>query len=321
MSKNPDHRVELGIQPTGHFVNPADAEMTAKLAAMSDDERERYLDGDDEMPAPAAEPKAETKPEEPDGEGNTPDVAPEVKPEPEPAPVEALAPPPAPAAEPEPVAAAAPVPAPVLQQPAVQLFQTRDPKDIAADKESLLTQKAEAFKKYSDGTMAPEDYEAVEREVLSKLSTIGGEEAMLAMNRQIIDRQADQAITAIKLTSKAAGLDYDADQNAVEEFNASLQMLSSLAAAKTWSLPELYQRAHNQVLALRGLQQTAPTAKPMAARAAPPNPPTTLRNVPPAASTEASGGLNEELARLTGQAFENRWSTLTPAQQAAYLGE
>ena len=49
--------------------------------------------------------------------------------------------------------------------------------------------------------------------------------------------------------------------------------------------------------------------------------PPTLRGIPTAATPNSGGGVVEQMANLSGQAYEAAFSKLSPAQQAALLGE
>jgi len=321
------------VSISGHYQNPNDVE-ALKTLPTDVDARNAFLD-DEEAPAdPAPAPAAATpapqsgEHEAPDGEGDTPDVTAAAAPATEPAAAAPTPPAPSPATEPATTAAAAP--APVAQttapapQPAVQQFKTRTPQELKAAKDELMDKKAKAFKDYSDGTMTPEDFAKLDAEVMDGLVGIASEVALAQANHQNAATSAQQAIDAIRAKGAADGIDYTQQAHA-DQFNAIAEGLDKLPGMASLSNDEFYAKVHAQVLALNGKAPAAaaapaPTTTTAPARTAPAAP-LTLAGVPNAATPNTTGGVNEELSRLQGVAFEERFAAMTPQQRAALLDE
>lgn len=348
------------IKPTGSFENPADKAVLAALPQDAD-ERNAFLDGDDTADAPAAATAEAPAPAAvapaPAAEAAEAEVAAALKNAPADeldddlagappaAPVEAAAPaqaaqaaqaaasaappaeaPAAPAAEATP--AAAPVPQPA---PAPLPYKTRTPAEIQAERDRLMAEKAEAFEKYSDGSLTPKEYMAIDAKVSDGITGLASELALMQANQQQAINSAQQAIHAVKVLAKTQGtVDYDADEEARTLFNATAEALEKVPSFAALDNDTFYARVHQQVLALRGVAPTAaPTPAPApAATAAPaapaaaramPEPPLTLRGVPAASTSNTNGGLNEELGRLSGLDFERRIAQLPREQRDAWM--
>lgn len=314
---------------TSTFENAADAavlkESAAKIAAGEDP----FGDDDgDETPAAASAPIATDPPVDPPA--IDPPATDEVNEDP---PSDAADDPPArdgtdavkdPPAEPAATAPKTEEPAAeVREQPAVQ-FKTRTVQDIDKARADLLNKKAEAWKKYSDGTMTPEEFTAIDNEVLTGISNLAAESALALASAQAAQQVGERAIEVIKAASKAANLiDYDTDTVAVDLFNAQVNALALDPSSSKLSEAQFYSKAHEMVLAMRGLRASAAAPAPAPATKPPARqdmkPPITLRNAPAAATSNTGGGVAEQLSRLHGQDFEAAIGSMPKAQRDAWM--
>lgn len=335
------HETSPAKTDSSSFENPADADVmskvTAALAAGEDPFGDNDTDGDQviepqdqpktEVTAAAAvkeQPKAAENEEDGD-EADPASLEPAEKtaapatPEtdaataseaPTPAKTEAAAP-----------AAASAAPAP--PQPVALQFKTKPANELKAEQDALFEKKSKAFAEYSAGTMTAEDYSKIDAEVMQGMLRIGSEITLAqAQERSAIFTQ-EAAIERVKQLAKTSGvLDYDADNSAVDQFNAAVAMVQRDPKAATMSHDEFYGKAHALVLAARGLA-TAPAAAPAAPTPPPARKdaagPITLRNLPAAAVPNTGGGLTEQLARLNGLDFEEALAALPKAQRDAWM--
>lgn len=308
---------------TASFENPADLAALEAIKASEAAGGDPFGDLDDDdgtsTAAPPTPPPADAT--DPDGEGNTADAAPK-----QPADTgtaEELA-----AAQDATdeaarlaaeTAAAAAAPAPAAPAPVPLKFNTKTPAELQAAQTALLDEQDAAFEKYSDGTMTAKEYSAVQRKVTLELGELTAQHALLQASQQTVQQSQLSAIDSLKARAKSV-LDYDADPEAVEEFNRSAAMLASDPKNASLTPSQLFDKAHGLVLHMRGITPTATPAAP-----APPAPredmkgPITLRGVPAAAMPNTTGGVNEELSRLNGLDFEERIGAMPRAQRDAYL--
>lgn len=311
---------------TGHFENPADAEAAKQVAAGLAAGEDVFGDNDNDdgtpmtgapAPAPAAEatpPAAAPAAEDLDADENleAQDNASTTQTQ--------EATPPAPAPAPAPTPAPAP---PVLQ------FKTKTPAELAAAQKALLDKKAEAFDKYSVGTMTAAEYSAVDSEVMLGLMGIASEAALAQANTQTALNASEQALADVKALAKSQGLvDYEADESAGVQFDNVVDMLAKDPKMAALSDAEFFSKAHNLVLTMRG--HTPPTTgnAPAPAPATTPTPatprqdmtgPITLRTMPAAATPNTNGGVTEQLGRLNGLDFEDAVGAMPRQQRDQWL--
>lgn len=312
---------------TGHFENPADAEAAKQVAAGLAAGEDVFGDNDNDdgtpmttaaapAPAPAVVPAADdatttTAAEDLDGEDLTADdgaTATTLEAQ------EAAAP----AAAPAP----APAPAPVPQ------FKTKSATELAAAQKALLDKKADAFDKYSVGTMTAAEYSAVDSEVMLGLMGIASEAALAQANTQTALQASEQALADVKKLAKSQGLvDYEADESAGVQFDNVVDMLAKDPKMAALSDAEFFGKAHNLVLAMRGHTpgaSNAPAPAP-AAQTGKPAPrqdmtgPITLRSMPAAATPNTGGGVAEQLGRLNGLDFEDAVGAIPRQQRDQWL--
>lgn len=202
-------------------------------------------------------------------------------------------------------------------------YKTADPADLKAQRTEQLTIKAKALKDLMDGVIEPEEYSRIEGEVTEALEGLAAQrtlhEANVQSTQQIQEAAIDKIIAAAK---KANEVDYRADPKAAKQFDTAMAMLAHDGAARTFD--ELVADAHKAVLAIRGIKSSAPAPAPVATPAQPRENgkgPMTLRNVPAAEMANSGGGWKEQLATLSGQAYEEAFAKLTPGQKAELMND
>lgn len=306
---------------TGHFENPADAEAAKQVAAGLAAGEDVFGDNDNDdgtpmttaapAPAPAAEDTTATGADDLDADDLTDQSATTATTQET---QEAAAP----AAAPAP----APAPAPVPQ------FKTKSATELAAAQKALLDKKAEAFDKYSVGTMTAAEYSAVDSEVMLGLMGIASETALAQANTQTALQASEQALADVKKLAKSQGLvDYEADESAGVQFDNVVDMLARDPKMAALNDAEFFTRAHNLVLTMRGHTpgaSNAPAPAP-ATTTGKPAPradmtgPITLRTIPAAATPNTNGGVTEQLGRLNGLDFEDAVGAMSRQQRDAWL--
>lgn len=218
-----------------------------------------------------------------------------------------------------------------INQPAPTAYKTEIPADLEAKRDTLMTEKAEALEKLMSGEIDAKQYATTEAKVQRELSaldrTIATAETLAAINAQSSGQYEGQVIAQIVESTKGV-LDYTKDATAQKQFDAVMSGLRADPANATKNFGQLAADANKAVLAIRGLSLPgsetpaagAKTAAPQARQPAGKLPPS-LRNLPAAATPHTGGGVAEQMANLKGTAFEDSFAKLSPAQQAALLGE
>lgn len=219
--------------------------------------------------------------------------------------------------------AQAPTPAPAPPPPQ---FKTKSTTELATAQKALLDKKAEAFEKYSVGTMTAAEYNAVDSEVMLGLMAVASETALATANAQTALQASEQALADVKKLAKTQGLvDYETDLEAGQQFDNVVDMLSRDPKVAAMTDAEFFGKAHATVLLLRGL--TPPAGAAAAAPAAPGKPaprqdmtgPITLRTIPAAATPNTGGGVAEQLGRLNGLDFEDAVGAMSRQQRDQWL--
>lgn len=218
-----------------------------------------------------------------------------------------------------------------INQPAPTAYKTEIPADLEAKRDTLMTEKAEALEKLMSGEIDAKQYATTEAKVQRELSaldrTIATAETLAAINAQSSGQYEGQVIAQIVQNTKEV-LDYTKDATAQKQFDAVMAGLRADPANATKNFGALAAEANKAVLAIRGLSLPgaetpnagAKTTTPPARQPAGKLPPS-LRNLPAAATPHTGGGVAEQMANLKGTAFEDSFAKLSPAQQAALLGE
>lgn len=219
-----------------------------------------------------------------------------------------------------------------IAQPAPTAYTAEIPADLDGKRTELLTKKAEALEKLMSGEIEAKEFAGVEIEVANELAKIDRQiaraETLAEINQQTSARYEGLVIAQIVDTTKPV-LDYTKDASAQRQFDVVMAGLRADPANAAKSFAQLAADANRTVLAIRGLsldgqQQTTSTqtpAKPAGQRLPTEKPPATLRGIPVAATPNTGGGVVEQMANLSGQAYEAAFQKLSPAQQAALLGE
>lgn len=234
-----------------------------------------------------------------------------------------------PAAEPkEEPAAAEPVASEPVAEPtmdAPQQYRAEMPADYKAQRNSLLTERAQAMEKLMSGEIEAAEFAATEARISDALEELTSAriraETLAEANVQSQQVYQQKAIQRLVVKAKAE-VDYAADQSARDDFDTALQVVAAKAANKGKDFADLIEDAHAVVKAMRGV---VAAKAPAAAVPSDPNrkpagdpPPVTLRSLP-GASTPNTGSVVDQIARLKGPAYEAAFSKLTPAQKAALL--
>lgn len=219
------------------------------------------------------------------------------------------------------------------EQPAIT-FRAEVPADLAEKRAELFTEKGQALEKLMSGEIDAAEYAAIETRLAGELDTLSRQQAraetLAEINQQSAAQKKGAVINSLIEATKPV-LDYTSDPVAARQFDAALAMLAldPQWAAKPYAAQAA--QANKQVLSLRGLSlpdgEKTPSAdtthqKPAGGpRKITEALPTTLRGVPNAATPNAGGGVAEQMATLKGEAFEEAFAKLPPAQQAALLDD
>lgn len=276
-------------------------------------------------PAPAApteeelaaqDAAAETAAEGADSEGGTTDAA---------APAPAAAAPAEPAAIEEP---AAPVPA-----PAPAPFKV-DATDYTEQRKTLATEKAGAFKKWSDGQLSDDEYATAQAQFDDRLADLVRAQTRADTLREANEQRAAQERAAIEQAEHTAmanlaqsvkdTVDYS-DATAARQFDLAFDAVKADPKNAALTPAQQVAKAHGAVLAMRGIAAPAPTAAAPSAPAAPaakPKPrdvPTTLGGLPNAAPAGVHDDLMEQAGRLSGLELEEFLARQTPSTVARIM--
>lgn len=248
---------------------------------------------------------------------------------------DAAAPTPA-AAAPAPAAAApaaieepaAPVPA-----PAPAPFKV-DATDYTEQRKTLATEKAEAFKKWSDGQLSDDEYATAQAQFDDRLADLVRAQTRADTLREANEQRAAQERAAIEQAEHTAmanlaqsvkdTVDYS-DQTAARQFDLAFDAVKADPKNAALTPAQQVAKAHGAVLAMRGIAAPAPTAAAPSAPAAPaakPKPrdvPTTLGGLPNAAPAGVHDDLMEQAGRLSGLELEEFLARQTPATVARIM--
>lgn len=206
-------------------------------------------------------------------------------------------------------------------QPAepVQRFKVSTPEELKTQRAEQLTIKAKALKDLMDGVIEPEEYSRIEGEVTEALEGLAAQrslhEANVQTEQQTQENELDRIISAAK---KSGEVDYRADPKAAKQFDTAMAMLSQDGEKRSYA--ELAAEAHKAVLAIRGIKPATPPVEPAKPRENGKGP-MTLRNVPAAETPNSGGGWKEQLASLSGQAYEEAFARLSPGQKAELMND
>lgn len=203
-------------------------------------------------------------------------------------------------------------------------YDAGDPAEFKAKRTEQIGIKAKALKDLMDGVIEPEEYSRIEAEVADALDALTVQRTLHEANVQTEQQTQESALDKIITAAKKAGeVDYRADAKAAKQFDTAMAMLAD--DGETRSYAELAAEAHKAVLAIRGIRKPEPTAEEAAVAAAKPREngkgPMTLRNLPAAEIANSGGGWKDQLATLSGQAYEEAFSKLSPGQRAELMND
>lgn len=208
------------------------------------------------------------------------------------------------------------------EQPA--MFKADLPADYKTKRTELLKAKAEAMKQLMDGVIDAEEFATVEAELADKLEDLTAQRirAETLQEANVQNQQAYQQREIQKLIRAAkTEVDYTKDVAAIKQFDQALAIISADPDNAGADYAELIGNAHKMVMALRGLKPPAAPATQRQPRGPGGEAPVTLRSLPAASTPNVSGGVAEQLSRLSGPAYEAAFSKLSPAQRAQMLDE
>jgi len=200
-----------------------------------------------------------------------------------------------------------------------QRYKVGTPEELKAQRAEQLDIKAKALKDLMDGVIEPEDYSRIEAEVTEALEGLAAQRSLHEANVQTAQQEQASALDKIIVAAKKAGeVDYRNDPKAAKQFDTAMAMLAQDGEERTYG--ELVLEAHLAVLALRGIKRAEPSPK-----TPPPREngkgPLTLRSVPAAETPNSGGGWKEQLASLSGQAYEEAFAKLSPGQKAELMND
>lgn len=216
------------------------------------------------------------------------------------------------------------------------LFNASMPEDYKGQRAKLLTEKAAAMKKLMDGEMEPEVYAAEDTRISDALDDLTAQriraETLQQANEQNQATYQTREINKLIARTKTE-VDYAGDPTAPKQFDKAIALVMSDPDNAGRDFAELADVAHQMVAAMRGVKTKVPApppppppaAKTPAAAPPPRTPdgkaPVTLRDMPAASLSNTGGGAVEQMATLTGQAYEAAFAKLSPQQRRQLLDE
>ena len=207
--------------------------------------------------------------------------------------------------------------------------------DFNAKRTELRAEKRAVHEKWANGELTDTEYfeqtDALDDQIAAIVTEQSRKATLADINRQNEERvrqaQADaenQAMAAVAVASKKAGhIDYGTDALACQQFDAQFAAVRLDPANAKLPPADLAQKAHNLVLAMRGIAPTAaPAASPAPAPAAAAKPvvPPSLASMPAAAAQPIGADPLDDIMSIEDpDVREARWASLTPAQRTAAL--
>jgi hypothetical protein len=204
-------------------------------------------------------------------------------------------------------------------------YESPEARDFDAERKALRQSKADVQKQWSDGELSDEEYSAKTSEVDDKLDTLltlkVQAETIENLNRQAVIQTQQQALQAISAASKKAGeLDYS-DAKVATAYDRMLGAVMADPDNGGKAFAELAQLAHDALCTTRGVKRSVAQNTDAPKPRDTPKMPTTLRGLPNAASSNTGGDRLEMLGRLSGQAYQEAFNKLSPAEKASLLDE
>ncbi len=212
-------------------------------------------------------------------------------------------------------------------EPPVALLNV-DTTDFKAERAKLTTKEQEIEDKWTAGDLTDAERNKQmaglrdERDELTRLQTRA--ETLADMNKQRQVEHQSRVLRTLADSSKKAGqLDYS-DAKVGAAFDRMLHAVAGDPDNASKSYAEIAQMTHDALCAARGVKPAAAAAPAPAQAGAPvarkaPDAPITLRNLPAAATPNTGGDQLQAMAHLKGQAYQDAFNRLSPAQQAALV--
>lgn len=200
----------------------------------------------------------------------------------------------------------------------VQQFRTVSKEEFETQRKALRTEKNEAFKKLSAGEITEDQYLDIQDRVDDSLMELTSQRALLEANEQNRLNAQQAKLSQIRADAKKAGLIDYGDADTAQEFDAALQFVAAVKSNAGLGFDALADKAHEMVLAQRGIAAKKPDAQPEPGRK-PPKAPITLSGLPAAATPNGNGGVGEQLSRLDGLDFQDAVGRMSKSQRDAWL--
>jgi hypothetical protein len=223
-------------------------------------------------------------------------------------------------------------PAAVVATPSddgLQLLPVGDIAGMENQRAQLRKQERELNKKWVDGELEQDAYDAQLSELQTQIDgigdNIGAARALQQQNQLMVEQHQQATINAIRMRGAEIGLDYGQTETA-QAFDTAMDLVATLPANAELSFAQLAEKAHAMVAAMHGATQPAPA--PAVTKAAtprvPPPAPRTLGKIP-AAEIPNQGSQAQDLgeslfAGKSAAEAEAEWEKLTPAQRNKLLG-
>lgn len=199
------------------------------------------------------------------------------------------------------------------------------PNDYKTQRAELVKEKAGLMKKLMDGEIDADEFAESEARISDTLEDLTAQriraETLQEANAQSQANYQQREIQRLIAKTKAE-IDYAADAKAAKQFDVALGAITSDPDNSTRDYADLLGDAHKVVLALRGITTKGQVVEQaIKSRIPEGKPPVTLRGIPTASTPNANGNMLDQMGRLTGQAYQDAFSKLSPNQRKALLDE
>jgi len=233
------------------------------------------------------------------------------------------------AAEATPPAAAEPTPAPSPAPQQAPILVAQAPEDADAKLADIASQKADLRKKYDDGEITFDEYEAKKDTLNDQKSEIelAVREANLAQKLELQRQQNQWNADCDAFMDKHKEL-YAGEANApvFADLNAAIKAIAVMPSSASLTGPQILDRAHRAVMAARGtpvVDEAKPDPKPAPRKEVPkPALPPDLGKMPSATGNDPGEGKWASLDRLQESdpnAYTAALEKMSPAERELYL--
>lgn len=208
-------------------------------------------------------------------------------------------------------------------------FEVGNVDDIAEQRKTLRSQKAEVEAKWSGGHITDEERAAKIADIDDKLDDLLIRSTRASTLREINEQNARDAekraaddmnaeiVRVIRQAQADKTIDYPSDPLAQAQFDGVMAAIKASPAGGKMPVRELVDQTHRAVLAIRGTPAQA-TAAPGQRRQAP-EPPPSLAFVPAAASQAVSDDMLGKFRTLSGDEAEAFMASLPEREQRRLL--